>query len=105
MVESDLKTLKDMQRFTPDICDDEIVCRGDEDGSYIAHYELRQEAIKWVKIDKRVLRIVVGYERIGGGTASNFTSIKTPITKDIYLDSNLRAGITHFFNITEEDLE
>ena len=84
-----LKTLKDIARYNG------ICYRG----------ELKEEAIKWVKFNKRIIKIIVGYKKERIGCGGDFNYITTPITKDIFLDNNLKRFIKYVNNITEEDLK
>lgn len=83
---SELKTLKD---FEEHICNIDECCRGD------LYYNLKQEAIKWIKemIDtknKEFCKI----------SLSHFPDLSM-----IRSIENTIEWIKHFFNITEEDLQ
>lgn len=92
---NELKTLKDLKQKEDDIGDVRY---------NLGMENLRKEAIKWIKSNKRIIRIIVGYKEERIGTGGDFEYIKNPITKNIKLDRNLKNFIKHFFNITEEDL-
>lgn len=67
--------------------------------------ELKAEAVKWVKSDQRVIRTIIGYKKERIGTGGDFSYITNPITRDIFLDNNVKLMIKHLFNLTEEDLK
>lgn len=76
----ELKTLKDLEDTS-------------EDPHYKAYmdWELKAEAVKWVK---QMKRIGVGYTDLGGNR------VKQECCKDTAI-----RFFNHFFNLTEEDLE
>ena len=67
--------------------------------------ELKAEAVKWVKTEKRILRVIKGYKQERIGTGGDFNWVTNPITKDIELTREVREVLKHIFNLTEEDLK
>lgn len=105
---NELKTLKDFWKENRPLKDDYSDEDLKEDGKQILLRELKAEAIKWVKTDKKFFRVITKENTAPpshlspGGTLIQEDNSK--ITEFI-LDTNLRRFLFYFFNLTEKELE
>jgi hypothetical protein len=79
------------------------------DNNFIKKEDIKKEAIKWVKTDKRYFRVITKENdaplpHLSPGGTSIIIEDNSKITQ-FNLDINLRRFLFYFFNLTEEDLE
>jgi len=101
---SKLKTLKDLEVCTVSPCN--RVPQIHEMG--INSSTLKAEAVKWVKTEKTIFRVITQENTAEsymspGGTALILDD-NSKVT-EFKLDLNLRRFLYYFFNLTEEDLK